>query len=193
MWRFAPRFRYFSLVAAALLFCPVVTIQAQSQTEPSDSVAEAARKAREKKKEAAKTQKVWTNDNLNAPPASAQSSSAKGASAGEQTTPRELNEGPAPSSTEGTVAPPAEKPRETAKQQAELNEAKRQLADAQKDLDLAQRDFDLQREQFYTNPDFQSDKKGRAHLDDLQGQIADKKQEVDRLKERVASLEAKLK
>ena len=192
MGRLAPRLCYISLVVAALAFCPAVAFWAQSQAQQGDSVAEAARKARERKKEAGKPGKVWTNDNLNKPAPSPQPSQSGGASAGQEATSGQPSQETAPAAAEGVGGTPAESP-DAAKERAELDAAKQQLAEAQKGLDLAQRDFDLYREQFYSNPSFQSDTKGRAQLDALQHQIADKKQEVQRLKEKVASLEAKVK
>ena len=71
------------------------------------------------------------------------------------------------------------------KQQLEL---KQQLEAAQKELDLLQRELPLERQNYYSNPDYVHDTAGKAKLDRLNQQIADKQQEIDSLKARLSSL-----
>ena len=189
----AQRFSCLNLVVGVFLLCPAAAARAQSQTDQNASVAEAARKARETKKEAPKTERVWTNDNLNTSPASSRTSQPSPASAGGAKASQPASQETAAPPEESASSGPAENEESEADLTAELAGAKRQLADAEKDLDLAKREFDLDREQYYSNPDFRADTKGKAALDSLQQQIAAKQKEVQELKEKVASLEAKVK
>ena len=175
------------------VLCPVARVEAQSQADQNVSVAEAARKARETKKEAPKAGKVWTNDNLGAQGTNSPASPPSPApAAGEKASQPPAGE-TAAAEAESPSAGPAGNEEAPADLAAELGDAKRQLADAEKDLDLDRRQFDLDREQYYSNPDFRADTKGKAALDSLQQQIAAKEKEVQELKEQVASLEAKVK
>jgi hypothetical protein len=180
-------------VVGVFLFCPVAAVQAQSQTDQNISVVEAARKARETKKEAPKTGKVWTNDNLNRPRANPQTSQPSPASAAAEKPPQPPAGQTTASPEESVSAGSTENQEDAADLAAELSDAKRQLTDAEKDLDLAKREFDLDREQYYSNPDFRADTKGKAALDSLQQQTAAKQKQVQDLKDKVASLEAKVK
>jgi len=64
------------------------------------------------------------------------------------------------------------------------------LAQAEHELDVIERKLALDSDAYYSKPDFASDKEGKESLDAEQQQINDKKQAVDRLKARVAELEA---
>jgi hypothetical protein len=158
-------------------------------------VADAARRAREQKQkqESAKTERVWTNDNLNAAPKTPQRAQPSGATSNRATKPEAVREEPVPAPAESPSPTPAKKPEDNTRLKADLSGAKQQLADAEKDLDLSQRDWDLRRDQYYSNPDFRSDKSGKATLDAIQQQIAEQRQKVQELKEKVAVLEEKIK
>ncbi len=185
--RFAPRL--VSLAILAAVFSPAAVL-AQSQSDASQSVAEAARKAREQKKKSQKAVKSLTDDDL---------AQQKAAATEEQAAPQQTSiETTAPTSQTQTAAPPksasepaasASNAPEKARREAELKELKRKLADAQKDLDLLQRDFALQRDQFYSNAAYARDFRGKARLDALQNQIRDKQGDIERLKTRIAALE----
>lgn len=178
----------FSLrLALAVLSTAVVLpelVHAQSQDSQTQSVAEAARRAREQKKTSAKPAPVITDDTLKpAAPASqaastptpAQSSDAAPAASGS-------SKAPAPAAS-------ADDAKKKEKAAAELASVKQQLADAQKGLDLLQRDLALEQDNVYSKPDYKHDTEGLAKLDDLRQQIADKQQAVDALKTRLAALQ----
>ena len=164
-----------------------VSVVAQSQEAPQPSVAEAARRAREKKQTPAKPAKVITNDDLQpappwmaAPPAQASSAptsdaSKKAAGASEQS---------------GASASAKESEKDSKKEkQEELAKLKKELAAAQSDLDLLQRQLALQRDTYYSNPDYAHDTDGKAKLESMQGQITDKQQAIEELKTKVAALQ----
>jgi predicted RNase H-like nuclease (RuvC/YqgF family) len=147
-------------------------------------VADAARSAREKKK----TKKVITEDDLKpATPGTVTSATAEQPRMPGEAAPENAN--PPSSQPSGEAAPPenAEKSEESAKAAAaEQAKLKQELTEAQKELDLLQRE--LERDNYYSNPDYVHDPAGKAKLDALNQQIADKQQKVDELKARLAAL-----
>ncbi len=188
--------RGLSTVSAVALLFAVPGLAAQSQNNQKESLGEAARKARQQKKPAAKPVKVLTDDDLARPPVTAVPS-VQNAQASEPRVPGEApaagEPGQAPPSETGAAEPSDELEERRAKLEADVKEAKQRLADAEKELNLAQREFDLRRDQYYSNPDFKSDKQGKAQLDSLQQRISAGQQEVERLKEKLAALEAERK
>jgi uncharacterized protein (DUF342 family) len=74
----------------------------------------------------------------------------------------------------------------------EIARVKEQLKDALGDLDLLQRENRLDQDTYYSQPNFASDTAGKQKLDDEQHKIADKRQEIDRLKSKLADLQKSL-
>src|SRR6266851_4394339 len=154
---------------------------AQSQSDSAPSVAEAARRAREKKKENAKPVRTLTNDDLPAAPAG---DAVTGTAA------------PAPAANDdGEKRPPASANDEKAKLRKEYNaaaleRAKKQLAQLLSELDIMERKAVLDSDSYYSKTDYASDKEGKANLDAEAQQIIEKKQAADESKARVAELQA---
>ena len=163
-----------TLVVAGLL--PNTTI---AQSQDSQSVAEAARRAREQKKATAKPAKVFTDDDVR--PAAPGSS---GATPAPPTAPTTSNatDAQAPAGTSGPAGPKNEK---KSKEIADLKEMLKQM---QSDLDLLQRDQALKQDTYYSNPDYAHDTAGKSILDAMKQQIGDKQQELDQLKAKLAEL-----
>jgi hypothetical protein len=196
-----------AILTAAPAF-PLVVL-GQSQDQPTESVADAARRAREQKKAAAKQPApVITDDTLkrSAPsspdasgPAASQASEAGPAASGSAQAAQPLADSAAAPNAKSTGAP-AEKPAapdaaggdadQKAQDSAELAALKQQVADAQKGLELLQRDVALQQDTYLSNPDYARDTSGKSKLDAMQQQVADKQQEVNDLKARLAALQA---
>lgn len=171
---------------------------AATQEQEKPSIAEAARRTREEKKNQQKPKQIWTNDNIPTTPgavsvvgkaleptpeATTEASPAKGEKPGE-------NAAGKPSG----AAPGDEGEKKTQEQSAaadELAKAKEHLGSVQTDLDLLQRDYNLQQQQFYGKPDFASDKEGKAKLDALGQQVEAKRQEVQEAQQKVSELEQK--
>jgi uncharacterized coiled-coil protein SlyX len=176
-----------ALIAAAVI--PLST-RAQSQDSQPQSVADAARRAREQKKAAAKQPApVITDDTLkpSAPPAQAANAPAPAQS------PEAAAAKPATASSSAPAeqpAPgsPAEDADQKAKASAELASLKEELTQAQKNLDLVQRELGLEQDNVYSKPNYASDTAGKTKLDDLKRQVTDKQQTVDALKTRLAAL-----
>ena len=176
-----------SVFAVALVgaFLPV----AFSQSPDSQSVAEAARRAREKKKDPAKPAKVITDETLDVKKGDVQSAVAeepKIAGAPDRTNP--------PASGAANPAAPGAKTQaaKDEKLKKEITAVKEQLKDALGDLDLLQRENRLDQDTYYSQPNFAGDAAGKQKLDDEQQKIADKRQEIDRLKAKLADLQKSL-
>jgi hypothetical protein len=191
-----------AIFAAAVL--PLTTL-GQSQDSPAQSVADAARRAREQKKAAAKQPApVITDDTLKPAAPAAQAANAP-------TPPQSPEAAPAPpraptaqpaadssGAPDASAAPaPAGQPApaadagdtdQKAKDAAEVATLKQQIAEAQKDLDLLQRELGLQQDTYFSNPDHSHDPAGKAKLDAMLEQITDKHQAVDALKRQLAAL-----
>ena len=66
---------------------------------------------------------------------------------------------------------------------------KAQIKQAQGDLELLQREQSLEQDKYYSNTDYARDTAGKAKLDALKQQVSDKRQELERLKSRLAELQ----
>jgi hypothetical protein len=183
--RISLRLAFATLIAAAVV--PLST-RAQSQDSQSQSVADAARRAREQKKAAAKQPApVITDDTLkpSAPPAQAANAPAQSPEAAAAKPATGSSSAPAEQPAPGS---PAEDADQKAKASAELASLKEELTQAQKNLDLVQRELGLEQDNVYSKPNYASDTAGKANLDDLKRQITDKQLTVDALKTRLAAL-----
>lgn len=162
----------FSVVLAAAMLPAAVFAQSQ------ESVAEAARRAREQKKPAAKPSKVITDDDVkHAASASAEPAPASGAQA-----PPSAGAGNQPATASATPDPKDEKASK------ELAELKEQVKQVQSDLDLLQRQLSLEQDTYQSNPDYAHDTAGKAKVDGIKLQAGDKQQVLDRLKAHLAEL-----
>ncbi len=77
--------------------------------------------------------------------------------------------------------------------EAQLQEEKAQLDLANKEFDLTQREGTLFRSQFYSNPNYSSDSKGKGYVTALAGQQAAKQEQVEETQRRIAASETQLK
>jgi len=157
-----------------------------AQSQDSQSVAEAARKARDKKKDAAKPAKVITEETLDVKKGDVQSAVAeedKIAGAPDAKAQQ------ANTSINPAAANPTAQAAKDEKLKKELTAAKEQLKQALMDLDLLQRENRLDQDAYYSKPNYGSDAAGKQKLDDEQQQISGKRDEVERLKAKVADLQ----
>jgi hypothetical protein len=170
-------------VGACGLLASAAPLQEQDQSQ-TDSVAEAARKAREKKKAATKSPKVISDDDLdrrNFQPGQ------EGLNVG--AAPKLETEPPSPEAVAAAEASDADAAKKAADEDAELARLKLRLADGEKDLDLAKRTLALDQDAYLSKPDYANDTAGKAKLDEEKQEISDKQQEVEKLKTRVSALE----
>jgi hypothetical protein len=172
-----------------LLLClPAGTAFAQQQ---ADSPADAARQAREQKKDQAKPAKVWDNDNI---------PSVKGEVNVVGQTPQsgDGSTGANAQSTAGTaLAQSASQAKTSAKDvralQSDLAAAKESLQSVKTEFDILQRKYNLDAQMYYSKPDYSTDPDGGAKLADEKAQMDAKKLEVDEAQKKVDKLQAELK
>jgi hypothetical protein len=158
------------------------------RSQDSQSVAEAARKAREKKKDATKPAKVITDETLDVKKGDVQSAVAE-----EAKTPGTVNANAqtAPG-TAGAPAKAAAKDEKKEKLKKQLTDLKEQLKQSLMDLDLLQRENRLDQDAYYSKPNYGSDTAGKQKLDDEKQQISNKQEEVARLKAKLADLQREI-
>jgi len=195
---FAPFLSKLIVVLPAALFAAMAVRSAalpngQSQDQQSSdaqtqSIAEAARRARQSAKSATKPSKVITDDDLDR----------EYIKPGDQglhlDSPPKLEVQPPPPDAVAQAAAELSAPHDPAvvpepSDDPEIARLKDRIADTEKDADLARRELALDQDTFYSNPDWEHDTAGKAKLAALQQQINEKQQEVDRLKARLAALE----
>jgi hypothetical protein len=181
-----------------LLVLPVGFAAGQSQTPPpppqqdaqssaSTTLADAAKRARDAKKDQAKPAQVWDNDTVpkasgqisvvgEAPATADADNAAPGAAA-----PGDNSANGAPAKTEGSGA-----------LKSQISDAKDKLATIKTDLDLLERTNTLDSQMYYGKPDYQTDTDGAAKLKAEQDSIAAKQQEMDDQQKKIDDLEAEL-
>jgi hypothetical protein len=165
--------------------------QSQQSTSQDSSVADAARRNRDKKKNSSnspKPSKVISDDDLdrrNFRPGQ------EGLNVG--SAPRLETEPPSPQAVAAEEASDkaAEQKdlKEAADQDSEITRLKLQITQSEKDLDLLRRQLSLDQDTYFSNPDYAHDASGKASLDTEKQQINDKQQEIERLKIRLAAVE----
>jgi hypothetical protein len=183
-------------IVFAVIGLPAV-VRAQSQdaapqqsTSQDSSVANAARRNRDKKKTAPnppKSAKVITDDDLdrkNFKPG--QDGLNVGASPMMETEPPSAQ---AVASAEAADEAPEQQAAKDAEQDKQLATLKLEVTEAENGLDVAQRQFALDQDSFLTNPDHVHDVAGKAKLDGEKQDISNRQQEIEGLKVRLAALE----
>jgi hypothetical protein len=172
-----------------LCLCLPLLVASRPQDAQDASVADAARRARDKKKNSStKSAKVITDDDLD------HRSFEPGQQGLTVDAPPKLETAPpspqavAAAEASDKAAEPASQ-KEAAEQDAEIAKLKLQVTQGEKDVDLLGRQLALDQDSYYTNPNYAGDAAGKAKLDSEKQQISDKQQEVDKLKARLAALE----
>jgi glucose/arabinose dehydrogenase len=178
--------RFISLCLAGSVVLASALLPGAGFAQSQDSVAEAARRSRAQKKNSENPRKVVTDETLEVKKGDVQSAAAEQPRMpGTPVTPAQ----PAPANAPSTAASSEKKGSEDEKLAKELAALKGQIKQAQSDLDLVQREQALQQDTYFSNPDYAHDTAGKAKLDAMKQQIADKQQELDRLKARLAELQ----
>ncbi len=171
------------LALPVLLAATLLPAAAFAQSQDTQSVAEAARRARTQKKNSEKPSKVITDDTLDVKKGDVQSATA------EQLRIPGTPQAPAQaaSNAPSTEDQNEKKASDDEKRAKEIAALKEQIKQAQGDLDLAKRELALQQDTYYSNVDYAHDTVGKAKLDDLKQQVSDKQQELESLKARLAA------
>jgi hypothetical protein len=181
-----PRLTVLRLALGVVLAAALLSTAALAQSQDTQSVADAARRARDQKKPPAKPAKVITNEDIKpaaqtspATPASPDAAAAPPASSASSTAAL------AGASAPGSPAAPDAKDQKESK---EVTELKAQVKKALDDLNLVLREQSLENDKFYSNTDYVHDTAGKAKLDELLQQATVKQQVLDRLKAQLAEL-----
>ncbi len=184
------------LTVPLVLAATLLPAAAFAQPQDSQSVAEAARRARAQKKNTEKPPKVITDETLDVKKGDVQNATAEQpkmpGTPDTQAQPAAgaaSVQGGAPS--DASTAQPSKSASEDAR--AALKERvalKEKIKEAQSDLDLQQREYQLDQESYYSTPDYAKNSSGKEKLDAMKQQITDKQQELDKLKARLAALPA---
>ena len=162
---------------------------------PTDSLAAAAKQAREAKKDQAKPARVWDDDTV---PKSSDAISVVGKTPGDDADNAAAATGDAASAAAATNGAAgagggaAAGAGNRAALETSIQNAKEKLATTKVDLDLLQRTYTLDSQMYYVKPDYASDTAGAAKLKDEQDQIAAKQQEMDEAQKKIDDMEAEL-
>ena len=163
------------------------------QSQTGDSLADAARKAREQKKEAPKPKKVFTNDDI-APAAANSGTQAQAGDKGAQ--PQAAGKEAATSKDSGakdSVAP-KEDPNGEAAWRKRFADQRTKIAKAQAELDVLQRELQKSQVQYYSDPQKAMQQQySRKDVNDTQSKIDAKKQEIAQLQQQLSDMEDQLK
>lgn len=178
----------------ALIVFGVLSVSALAQSPSTqESVAEAARKAREQKKSPAKPGKVITNDELSAVAASGKQPSVVGQ--GETKGAAETGQGEAKGASTGEQGAGEKKPSESdeSRWRKQFAGLYHKLHQAQAELDVLQREWGKLQSQYYSDPQKAlQQQNNRSDVNDHQQKIDAKKKEIDQLQQNIASLQDEL-
>ena len=160
-------------------------LPACAQSQSSDPVADAARKAREDKKNAAKPKKVYTDDDVKSAAAAAAATPAPSDSSGA-----------APAGTAGpqkTDEAPKEDPNGEKAWRKRFKDQRDKLAKAETELDVLQRESQKLQIEYYPDPQKAlSEQNSRKDVNEKMAKIKAKQQEIAQLKQRLEDMEADL-
>lgn len=189
MWRKALTIPFaltvFALVLGALSSFAQQQGAAQKPTE--DPVADAARKAREqKKRETAKTKKVYTNEDMSELPANAVSTLGA-ATATETRAEGAANQGVKPNQ-QGNPGDADKNPEKLWRKR--FRDAYAKLAQLEKELDILQREDNKAQTQYYSDPQKAlTEGYTRKDINEKETKIAAKKQEIAQQKQQISDME----
>lgn len=178
--------RLITLALGCVLLAAPAYLAAQDQDQ--GSVADAARKAQEAKKNAPKAKMTIDNDNLGTLTGTVNVVGEQPAPSGDQANKAEGEKKP------NTAAPGEKAPvKDEAYWRAKFAAANKKLADDEHELDILQREFNLKQDQFYTNPTVQLKQEySRQDLNDSRAKIDAKAAVVDQDKMDISNLEDEL-
>jgi chromosome segregation ATPase len=168
----------------------VLSAQSQSSSQESgrDPVADAARKAREDKKNAGKPKKVYTDDDVK--PAAAAAATTATAAPGDASGAGATG---AAGSQKTDDSGPKEDPNGEKAWRKRFKEQRDKLAKAETELDVLQRESQKSLIEYYPDPQKAlTEQNTRKEINDKQAKIAAKQQEIAQLKQGLEDLEEQL-
>ncbi|MBV9888217.1 MAG: hypothetical protein JO119_16860 [Acidobacteria bacterium] len=185
------------LLALPLLGLAGIAVMAKYQDasqQSGDAVADAARKAREQKKNEAKPKKVFTNDDVAPAPPPAPAAATPASTEG-----KESKEGEANATKGGEKNTAANGSGEKAPDNSEAGWRKRfaeqrgKISQAEQELDVLQREASKLQTQYYSDPQKAlAEQYTRKDVTDQDAKIQAKKDEIAKLKQGLSDLEDQL-
>ncbi len=175
-----------SLAATAVLLCSLpVALRAQDASS-TDPVADAARRSREAKRNAPKSRKVYTDDDVvhtkPAPAAVATPADATGTAVAPGTVP-----------TGAAAVPANSSPNAEAAWRKRFQDQRDKIARAEKELDILQRETQKAQIQYYPDPQKAlNEQYTRKEINDKEAKVDAKRQEIAQLKQGLSDLEDEL-
>jgi len=163
--------------------------QQSTQQPAGSSLVDAARRAREQKKDQPKAVRVWNDDNVpktDGVSVVGQISTSESASASANSAANSTASGQNPSAAQAPA------PENLAAVTADLEAAKEHLKSLQTDLDILQRKYGLDEQMYLSKPEHENDREGAAQLKGEQNQIAALQAEIVEAQKKVDQLQAKL-
>jgi hypothetical protein len=191
-----------ALLAACAVFSRAAEAQPQdSQSQQGQSVADAARRSREQKKNAARQARVISNEDLDTEYfIPGQEGLNLGVPAGLKREARSTGDVAAAEAASQTATSANKESRrkgkdseEAAAEDAEIARLKGQIAEAEEHLKWQQRELSLDQDTVYSNPNYTDFKTGKAKLDAEQQQINQRQQEIEALKASLAVVQERRK
>jgi chromosome segregation ATPase len=166
--------------------------QDASQPSGGDAVADAARKAREqKKKDAVKPKKVYTDDDVNHLTSGTTTATAETTGAPEASAEGEAKTGEAQAKEAGKTGEPEESPE--VKWRKRFREVYANLARAEKEVDILQREGNKAQTQYYSDPQKAlQEQYSRKDINEKDTKIAAKKKEIEQLKQQINDMQDEL-
>ena len=149
---------------------------------PTDSLAAAAKQAREARKDQSKPARVWDDDTV---PKSKDAISVVG-----KTPADDSDNAAAATNASAGAGGAAAGAGNRAALETSIQNGKEKLATIKVDLDLLQRTYTLDSQTYYGKPEYASDTEGAAKLKDQQDQITAKQQEMDEEQKKIDDMEA---
>lgn len=193
--------RLVALAAVLLVVGSITLVRAQDSAEPtsssqSDSLGDAARKARAQKKDPGKPAKVFTNEDVGSLKGTISvigNEPARGTGtdkAAEKSDDKKPANG---ANAKPTDVAKKEQAKDAPYWRAKFAAARKTLADDTKELDILQREFNLKQEQYSQDPNWaMHEQNSRADINKTQSEIETKKQDIDKDKQAISDLEDEL-
>jgi hypothetical protein len=164
----------------------------QDQSGTGDPVADAARRAREQKKDAAKPKKVITDDDIAPKPAPGPAPATATAGTSDDST---INGAAKPKSA-GDASAQSEQKEDTNSEsywRKRFAAQRKKIADAEQELDVLQREAEKADVQYYSDPQkAMKEQFTRKEINEKNDKIAAKKKDLANLKQQLSDLEDEL-
>jgi chromosome segregation ATPase len=188
------RFWMNALVMVPALSLPGFAAAAQQQSSSQrtgDPVADAARKARESKKDAPKPKKVYTDDDLK--PAAPEPAPASGAASATQATGQGADAAGKSGEKAESEDSPKEDPNSEKAWRKRFQVQRNKIAKAERELDILNRELEKAQVEYYPDPQkAMAQQNTRADINEKQAKIEAKKKELEQLRQGLDDLEDQL-